>query len=118
MADDITQTDLDKQRDRIARLREQIAAEQVKAVDGHEGLHNEVEMAQLQAEEARLKAELSATKDASKAAELRRGAAVPLSQAQQQMEEAVAREEAAKAAAAEQEKKAAAEKATQAGEDK
>lgn len=114
---DITDSDLEKQRTRVDKLRDQVAAEQAKITAGSTNLHNEVEMTLLQAEEARLEAELAAAKEASTKAAQREGASVPLAQAKQQMEEAALRQRAEQQAAREAEAKAAAEeKAAQADE--
>lgn len=113
-----TEDDLRKQRDRVDKLREQLAQENAKLVAGVQDQQNEVEMAQLKAEEASLLAELAAAKDVSKKAAIKSGASLPLAQAKQQMEEAVAREKAVAEAAEEQAKKeAAAKEADQAGKD-
>lgn len=84
---------LQEQRERNDKLREQLATEQAKLVSGTQEAHSEVELAQLQAEGARLEAELAGAKDSAKKASVRSGAALPLAQAKEQMQQAVARKE-------------------------
>lgn len=105
----VTDKDLEAQRARVDKLRDQLAAEQSKATEGQTDLHNEVELTQLQAEEARLQTELAAAKEATKKGALRDGAAVPLAQAKEQMEAAVARQKAQEQAAKDEADKQAAE---------
>lgn len=88
-----TDDPLQEQRERNDKLREQLAQEQAKLVSGTQEAHDEVEQALLEAEGARLEAELAAAKDAAKKSTVRAGAALPLAQAKEQMKQAVARKE-------------------------
>lgn len=99
--------DLQKQSDRVQKLREQVAAEEAKRTTRERDLANDVTMAQLQAEEATLEARLAVAKDAGKVASVKAGAAAPLEAAKEQMERAVAQKKAA------EEQPSAAERATE-----
>lgn len=87
--------DLQKQSDRVQKLREQVAAEEAKRTTRERDLANDVTMAQLQAEEAALEARLAVAKDAGKVGSVKAGAAAPLEAAKEQMERAVAQKKAA-----------------------
>jgi hypothetical protein len=69
-----TDEELDKERDRIAKLREQIAEANSAREDRERGLTNDIAKAQLQAEGARLEAELAEAKAAAKASTVKAGA--------------------------------------------
>lgn len=120
MMANVTEDDLEKQRERVDQLREQLASEQAKTLEATSGSHNEVELAQLKAEEARLEADLANAKRASAAA--KDAPKLPVAQAKERMEAEVARQKALaqadKEAAAKEKAEAAAEKqADQAGKD-
>lgn len=62
----VTDKDLEKKRERIAKLREQVANEEAKAAENVLEQSREIEIAQLDVEEARLQAQLSAAKEVAK----------------------------------------------------
>lgn len=82
--------DLKKKQEHVARLREQVAAEEAKRVTREAELANDVTMAQLTAEEARLEAQLTAARQANKVTAVKDGASAPLQSAREQMEQALA----------------------------
>lgn len=86
--------DLQKKSDRVQKLREQVAAEESKRTTRERELANDVTMAQLEAEEAKLEARLAATKEQGKVSAVKEGAAAPLSAAKEEMERAVAQKKA------------------------
>jgi len=90
--------DLAKKADDIQKLREQVAAEEAKRVDRERAVTNDLTMAQLQSEEAALRARLASAREASKVTNIKSGAEAPLAAAQAQMEAAVAQEQAVAAA--------------------
>jgi hypothetical protein len=85
-----TEKDLDKKRDRIAKLREQVAAEEAKAVQNAAEQSREIESRQLEAEEARLEAQLRAAKEAAKKSAASEGVGGTLAAVKEQLEAAKA----------------------------
>lgn len=104
-----TEEDLQQKRERNEKLREQIAAEEAKRRDRELDLSNQIVGQELDAEGARLEAELASLKESSKVANVKSGAEAPLQSAKEAMEQALAQqkaqEEAAAAAKADDEKK-------------
>lgn len=94
----VTDADLEKQRERNEKLREQIAEAAATRADRESEVAREVEMAQLKAEEARLSAELENQKSAAKATSIKAGAAGLLGTVSDQEAEAATQTKAAKAA--------------------
>jgi hypothetical protein len=86
----VTEKDLEKKRDRIAKLREQVANEELKVATNAAEQSNEIEIRQLEAEEARLEAQLAAAKEATKKSVATEGAAGPLAAVTEQLEAAQA----------------------------
>lgn len=84
----VTEKDLDKKRDRIAKLREQVAAEEAKAATNAAEQTREIEIRQLDAEEARLEAQLRAAKEAAKKSVASEGANTTLAAVNEQLEAA------------------------------
>ena len=72
---EVTEEDLEKKRASVDKLREQIADAQSSREERERNLSNEIAMKQLDAEEARLKAELAATREAAKASNVKAGTA-------------------------------------------
>lgn len=95
--------DLAKKADSVQKLREQVADAEAKRVERERSVSNDITMAQLESEEAALRARLAAAREASKVSTVKSGAEAPLAAAKEQMEAAVAQEQAV-AAAAENEK--------------
>jgi hypothetical protein len=96
----VTEEDLDKKRERNEKLREQIQTEEAKRFQREADLTNELTAAQLDAEGARLEAQLAAVKESGKASNVKAGVEGPLVSAKEQMEQAVAQQKAQEAAAA------------------
>ena len=94
----VTDADLEKQRERNEKLREQIAEAAATRAERESDAAREVEMAQLKAEEARLTAELEASRSAAKVASVKAGAAGLLGTVTEQEAEAATQTKAAKAA--------------------
>jgi hypothetical protein len=90
--------DLQKQSERVQKLREQVADAEAKRVERESSLANDVTMAQLQAEEAALEARLAVAKEAGKVGNVKSGASAPLDAAKEQLKRAVAQKEAAEKA--------------------
>lgn len=91
----VTDEDIQKKQDKLAKLREQIADAHATREERESEASNEIIAAQLDAEEARLTAELVAAKESAKKANIRAGAADLLSQVKEN--EAVAAAQAANA---------------------
>lgn len=99
---------VDKKRDQLEKARRD-------RVEKEQGLSNDIELAQLKAEEARLDAAIAGEKQFSTVSAVRDGASVPLEQAKDEMKLALAQQEgvtalaeadaAAQKAAADEEKK-------------
>lgn len=71
----ITDEDLGKLRDHVQKLREQVANEEAKRTARQAELVNDIQAQQLEAEAARLEAQLQAAKAANKAAVVKEGVA-------------------------------------------
>lgn len=84
----VTEKDLEKKRDRIAKLRDQVAAEEAKAADNAVAVSREIAVAQLDAEEAKLEAQLAAAKAAAKKSASTEGADGTLAAVTAQLEAA------------------------------
>lgn len=96
--------DVAKKAEAVEKLRQQVAnAESTREVRERE-LHNDIQMRQLEAEEARLKTRLAVAKEEGKVAHVKAGAEAPLSAIEVEMQKAVAAQE-ANAASTEAEKK-------------
>lgn len=83
-----SESDLDKKRARIAKLREQVADEQVKVTVNAQEQSNAIEAAQLDAEIAKLDAQLKAAKEATKKSVAQEGASNTLNQVTAELEAA------------------------------
>lgn len=86
----VSEEDLQKKRDQNARLREQIAAAEAQADERVREQSNAIEAAQLDAENARLEAQLAAAKEKAKVSAAKGGAEAPLEAAKEQLEAAKA----------------------------
>lgn len=75
--------DLKKMQDKVEKLRERVAAEETKRITRERELANDVTYANLEAEGARLEAELAAAKQANSAASIKEGVAGPLEAAKE-----------------------------------
>lgn len=84
----VTEKDLEKKRERIAKLREQVANEEAKAATHALDQSREIEVKQLEAEEARLEAQLAAAKEAAKRSAAKEGASGTLASVTEQLEAA------------------------------
>lgn len=89
--------DLQKQRDEVQKLRDQLAAEEAKGSERTQSLNNDITAQQLAAEKVRLETQLAAAKDANRASSVKSGAGAPLASAKEQMELAVAQQKSAEA---------------------
>lgn len=94
----ITEEELQAKRERNEKLREQIVAEQAKRYEVQADLANEVTAAELDAEGARLQAELAGVQRDNDT--LADGASAPLQSARERMDQAAAMQQAAEDAAA------------------
>lgn len=86
--------DLQKKADDVQKLREQVADAEAKRVERERVVSNDLHMAQLESEEAALRARLAQAREASKVSNVKSGADAPLAAVQAQMEAAVAQEQA------------------------
>jgi hypothetical protein len=86
----VTEQDLEDRRKKNDDLRQQIEAQQAKAAESAQGQTNAIEAAKLDAETARLEAQLAAAKEAAKAASSKEAAAGPLASVTEQLEAAKA----------------------------
>lgn len=86
----LTDKDLEQKREKNARLREQIAEQEAKAASAAQDQTMQIEASQLDAETARLEAQLAAAKEAAKVSVAKEGAATPLAAAREQLEAAQA----------------------------
>jgi hypothetical protein len=84
----VTEKDLEKKRERLAKLREQVANEEAKAATNALDQSREIEIVQLDAEEARLEAQLAAAKEAAKRSAAKEGASGTLAAVTEQLEAA------------------------------
>lgn len=89
-----TDEEVEKQRTVLVELRQQVADAQAAGGDKSQELANDITLMNMQAEEARLRAELALAKENQKVTVLREGALAPLSTAKEQMRAAVAAQEA------------------------
>lgn len=80
-----SENDLQKQRDEIVKLRQQVADEEAKRNSAQVDVSRDIESAQLEAEAARLRGDLERAKANSKAAIIKQGAAAPLEAAREAM---------------------------------
>lgn len=87
-------SELQKKRDHVEKLRERLAAEEAKRTTREAEMVNDVTAAQLDAEAAQLEAALERAKAANKVSAVREGASGPIVNAQEQMEQAVAQQKA------------------------
>lgn len=108
-----TEKELDEKRQRNERLREQLAAEEAKRLTREAEVSNDVTAKNLDAEAARLEAQLAAAKETNKVAAVKSGAAAPIEAAQAQLDNATAFAKAEDARRAEQERLVADAKAAQ-----
>lgn len=83
-----TEKELEELQARLAKKRDQIAAEEAKRAERQGEQEREIRFAQLQAEEARLDAELNRAKQLSKVAGSKEAASTVLESAQAQLEHA------------------------------
>lgn len=90
--------DLQKEAERVQKLREQVSNAEAKRTERERELANDVTMTQLQAEAAALEARLAVAKEAGKVSSVKDGASAPLDAAKEQLRRAVAQKEAAEAA--------------------
>lgn len=86
----LTEKDLEQKRAKNERLREQIADAEAKAAAATQEQNLAIEAASLDAETARLEAQLAAAKEAAKVSNIRSGAAGPLAAAEEQLQAAQA----------------------------
>lgn len=82
--------DLEKQGDKVAKLREKVAQAEAERIEREAAAGNELTMLALQAEEERLSAQLLVSQNAKKVSSVKEGADAPLAAAKAQMEAAVA----------------------------
>jgi hypothetical protein len=92
--------DLRKKQEHVQKLRQQLAAAEASRVSREVELANDVTAAQLDAEAARLEADLGVAKDMAKASNVRSAAAAPLDAARNAMKAELSRGEALEAARA------------------
>lgn len=95
-----TEKDLDQKRERLARLRQQVAEANAQRVTREEDLSRDVQAAQLDAEAAQLEAQLFAAKEAAKSGTLKARASGPLDTAKEDMRRAAELQKAQEKAAA------------------
>lgn len=86
----VSDEELEQKRQHNAKLREQIAAEDQKKSERLRDQHNAIQAAQLDAETARLEAQLAAAKESAKAGSVKEGASGVLDEAKEQMKAAQA----------------------------
>lgn len=85
MAQTVSDEELQAKRDRVAKLREQLANEEAKASVRVREQENAIEAAQLDAEEARLQLQLHNAKEGAKVASVKQGVEPVLTSAKEQM---------------------------------
>jgi len=73
----VTNEDVEAAKERVARLREQVAQENAKRVERENGLQNEIDLKRLEREEADLEAQLAVAKDRNKAATVKEASPLP-----------------------------------------
>lgn len=96
----VTDKELDAKRDRVEKLRQQIADTHSKRHERQVSAAREVEAAQLDAEAARLEVELAAAKNAASASAVKAGTSGVVGDAKEAMQQAADQEKAQAAAAA------------------
>jgi hypothetical protein len=89
-----SEKDVEKLSTTVQKKRDQLQELRRKRVAQEQGLTNEITVAQLSAEEARLDAEIAAEKDRASVASVKSGASTTLEQAQAEMQAAVDRQKA------------------------
>lgn len=85
MADSVTDEDLQKRRDRIAKLQADLAEAEATRAERESDERRKIEATQLDAEIARLEARVQRAKEASKASAVKEGSSGPLAQAKAQL---------------------------------
>lgn len=81
----LTDKDLEQKREKNAKLREQIAEQGAKAASVAQDQTMQIESSQLDAETARLEAQLAAAREAAKSSVVKEGASTPLAAAREQL---------------------------------
>ena len=81
----LSEKDLEQRRDKNAKLREQIAEAQAKASTAAQDQAREIEAAHLDAETARLEAQLAAAREVAKASVVKEASAAPIEAAKAQL---------------------------------
>lgn len=89
--------ELQKQSERVQKLREQVAEAEAKRVEREREVANDITMAQLKAEEAQLEARLTVAREAGKVNAVKAGVAAPLDAAKEALERAVKSKESVEA---------------------
>jgi hypothetical protein len=84
MTSPVSDADLAKKQERVARLRAQVEEANRTRITREQQQANTITMAQLDAEEARLEAELAAAKSASRVGAVKEGASGPLAAAKEE----------------------------------
>lgn len=92
MTSPVSDADLAKKQERVARLRQQVEDAERTRVTREQQQANTITMAQLEAEEARLEAQLAAAKEAGKVGAVKDGVSAPLEAARE--DRAIAQEQA------------------------
>lgn len=87
---EVTDEDLARKRERVSKLRDQLAEAEATRTNRVLDTDREIEAARLDAEEKRLEAQLSQAKEAAKVSVVKEGASGPLAQAKEQMKQAEA----------------------------
>lgn len=90
--------DLQKKQEHVEKLRQQLADEENKRVERETELSNDIAAGQLDAEAARLEAQLTAAKSANKVSAVKAGASAPIEAAKAEMATAVEQQKALAAA--------------------
>lgn len=90
----ISDEEIGKRQSRVEKLREQVAAEEAKRIDREAGLSNDIAAAQLDAEEARLIAQLEAAKEANKVSAVKGGVSSVLDPVEEDRKNALALQQA------------------------
>ncbi len=85
----VSEKDLDSLRQRVAKKREKLIAEQAKVHGREVEISNEITQAQLLAEEARLDADLAVAAQSARVSAVKEGASAPLEAARAAMRQAV-----------------------------
>jgi hypothetical protein len=90
MSSPVSDEELAKKQERVARLRQQVADAEATRTTRERDQANAITMAQLDAEEARLQAQLDAAKASAKVTSVREGASGPLEAAREDLRTAEA----------------------------